>query len=252
MMEKEAKDAMVDKEGTMMKKELVIGLLEQNDSGESGTATLTESDGQTTVVIDLDGTPADIAQPAHIHAGSCTELGGVDYPLTNVVNGSSQTTVDVSFEQLAKELPLAINVHKSGPEIGVYVSCGDFPADLMMKEGDGMMMEEEKESVALLLSAQNDSGESGTATISKDNEGIQVVVSLNGAPSSAQPAHIHIGSCADLGGVKYPLSNVLSGSSETKVDLSLDQLLSELPLAVNVHKSPEEIAVYVACGDITQ
>jgi len=122
-------------EETIVKKELVIGLLEQNDSGQSGVATLTEIEGQTSVLIETTGAAADIPQPAHIHEGPCAELGGVNYPLTNVVNGSSETTVDVSFEQLAKELPLAINVHKSGPEIGVYVACGDFPADLMI-EGD--------------------------------------------------------------------------------------------------------------------
>ncbi|MCH7604423.1 CHRD domain-containing protein [Patescibacteria group bacterium] len=241
---------LVTPEKTIVKKELVIGLLEQNDSGESGTATLTEIGGQTRILIETAGATADISQPVHIHEGSCTELGGVNYPLTNITDGHSETTVEVSFEQLIEELPLAINIHKSGPEIDVYVACGDFPADLMMKE-EGIMMEEE-ESIVVILLAQNDSGESGTATITKDNEEIKVVVSLNGAPSSAQPAHIHIGSCANLGGVEYPLNNVLNGSSETIIDVSLGQLLSELPLAVNVHKSSEELAVYIACGDITQ
>jgi len=265
MTEKEDGGAIMDKEEPVMKKELVIGLLEQNDSGESGIATLTEIEGQTRVFIETVGTTADIPQPVHIHEGSCAELGGVNYPLTNVINGASETTVDVLFEQLTKELPLAINIHRSGPEIDVYVACGDFPTDLMMEitDGDGMTMEQGEESVTVALSAQNDSGESGTATITSVDQDVgpnaiplgktQIILDLNGTPEEiVQPAHIHIGSCADLGGVKYPLSNVLNGSSETIIDIPLDQLLSELPLAVNVHKSPEEIAVYVACGDITQ
>jgi len=241
---------LVEETKPILERELVIQLDELNNSEQSGIVSLTQVAGQTSIVIELSGAPADIPQPAHIHAGSCADLGGVNYPLIDVINGISDTDIEVSLDQLATEFPLSINIHKSGPEIDVYVACGDFPADMMMQDGDGMIKEEEKESVAVVLSAQNDSGESGTVTIIKDNGEIKVAVSLSGAPSSAQPAHIHIGSCADLGGVKYPLSNVLNGSSETIIDVSLGQLLSELPLAVNVHKSPEEVAVYVACGDI--
>lgn len=109
----------------MTEKGLVIELASQNDSGEMGTATLTEMNGQTKVVISLTGVPAGVEQPMHIHAGSCSELGGVNYPLTNVVNGSSETVVDVSLNQLTNELPLAVNVHKSTSEASVYVACGD-------------------------------------------------------------------------------------------------------------------------------
>ena len=101
----------------------------QNDSGESGAVILVEAGGQTQVVIDLSDVPADITQPAHIHTGSCAEIGEVKYPLTGVQKAEtglvSQTTLDVSFEQFMSELPLAINVHKSQEESGVYVACGD-------------------------------------------------------------------------------------------------------------------------------
>ena len=39
------------------------------------------------VVIALKGEPATTPQPVHIHTGTCAKLGGVVYPLTNVVNG---------------------------------------------------------------------------------------------------------------------------------------------------------------------
>ena len=100
---------------------------------QSGTATLTAVDGQTEVVIDVEPSPdgADVEQPAHIHTGNCDSLpdslGAIAYPLENVVNGSSTTTVDASLEAL-QSVDYAINVHESGEAVGVYVSCGNIPA----------------------------------------------------------------------------------------------------------------------------
>ena len=112
-------------EETMVKKELMIQLHELNNSEQSGTASLTQIAGQTSIVVELSGAPIDIPQPAHIHAGSCADLGGVNYPLLDVINGASETDIEVSLDQLATDFPLSINVHKSGPEIDVYVACGD-------------------------------------------------------------------------------------------------------------------------------
>lgn len=96
---------------------------------QTGTATLTAQDGQTEVVISIDPSPdgAEVEQPAHIHEGTCENLGGIVHPLTNVVNGSSTTVVDASLNSLLSGT-FAINVHKSGDELGVYVSCGDITA----------------------------------------------------------------------------------------------------------------------------
>ena len=106
-------------------------------------------------------------------------------------------------------------------------------------------------SVTVNVSSQNNSGESGTATLTVMEGKTHVTLALIGAPASVtQPAHIHTGSCAAIGGVKYPLTFPVDGTSETMLDISLQQLLSELPLAINVHKSPQEASVYVACGDI--
>lgn len=103
----------------------VVLLGTQNNSGESGIATLSESDGKTLVTLVLDEAPAGVTQPAHIHTGSCETIGGVKYPLTSPVDGVSETLLDLSFDQLLSELPLAINVHKSVSEASVYVACGD-------------------------------------------------------------------------------------------------------------------------------
>lgn len=91
--------------------------------------------------------------------------------------------------------------------------------------------------------------------------------------SAPHPAHIHEGTCEELGDVVYPLNDVTGeilsgtpeatpvslddaesgsviGDSETEVDASLDDLTSG-EHAVNVHKSAEEIDVFIACADVS-
>jgi len=107
-------------------KTLSLALAAQGGSGESGTATLIDMDGKLKVTILLTGVPVGVAQPAHIHAGSCENLGSPRYTLTDVSGGTSETELaGVSVDQLLGELPLAINVHKSAQEAGVYVACGN-------------------------------------------------------------------------------------------------------------------------------
>lgn len=91
------------------------------------------------------------------------------------------------------------------------------------------------------------------------------------------PAHIHAGTCEELGEVVYPLNDLqpialeatpeispaaAPGStpvsdvrevvpdSDTRVDVSLDELV-EGEYAINVHESAEDIETYIACGNIT-
>ena len=105
---------------------MTFTLSEQKESGESGLATLALSeDGEVSVNISMEGHPADTPQPAHIHSGSCPDVGDVVYPLENAVNGESVTELGVLFSELKANLPLAINVHKSSSEASVYTSCGD-------------------------------------------------------------------------------------------------------------------------------
>lgn len=119
-------EAMIEEDKTIAD-EMTVTLEEQNASGESGTATITEENGYAVVNIDVTGFQPS-AQPAHIHVGSCPKPGEVKYPLTDVVDGKSTTTLDVPLSQIKTELPLAINVHKSTDEVTVYTSCGDLPS----------------------------------------------------------------------------------------------------------------------------
>jgi hypothetical protein len=108
----------------------IMALMEQNNSGQSGTATFILSEDNTTLTIEIDiSGGSEVPQPAHIHIGTCDNLDPKPfYPLTSVVNGKSTTViteadlVDLDYEVSNQ---FAINVHKSGTEAQIYVACGD-------------------------------------------------------------------------------------------------------------------------------
>jgi len=109
-------------------KSVTVPLRTQNKSGESGTAKLTPMGDKTKVEVSLKGTPKGVAQPAHIHEGSCAQLDPKPkYPLSNVVNGKSTSEVPVKMDELLGG-NMAVNVHKSGDDIKTYVACGDLKA----------------------------------------------------------------------------------------------------------------------------
>lgn len=129
-------------ENESMMEPVTVKLDAQNNSGQAGTATFTEVDGKTKVVINMTPGSGGLAQPAHIHTGTCANIGGVRYPLSNVVDGRSETVLEPSVHFLHGLGQLAVNVHKSAPESSVYVACGNVtPAmdEAMMMDSETMM-----------------------------------------------------------------------------------------------------------------
>jgi len=106
---------------------IMVTLLEQNKSGENGIVEITSMESKTKVVLRITNNVSILAQPAHIHVGMCPTPGGVKYPLKDVIDGISETILDVPLSKLMMEDELAINVHKSINESATYVSCGDVP-----------------------------------------------------------------------------------------------------------------------------
>jgi hypothetical protein len=101
------------------------------------------------------------------------------------------------------------------------------------------------------LHAQNGSHEYGTVAVKPHGDSVVVEIHVVGSPAGvSQPAHIHMGTCATLDpSPKYPLAPVLDGVSETMVKVPLATLLAT-PMAVNVHKSADDLKDYVACADL--
>jgi hypothetical protein len=110
---------------TMMAGSRVFALGAQNGSGENGTVSLSPRGTKTLVVVALVGAPKTTPQPAHVHVGPCAKLDPAPkYALSSVVDGVSETTLDVPMDQLTNGT-FAVNVHKSGDDIKTYTSCGD-------------------------------------------------------------------------------------------------------------------------------
>lgn len=130
---------------------ITVQLSPQNNSGQSGTATLTDlGDGTTRVVLNLTDIGS-ASQPVHIHDGTCATLNPTPkYPLTNLVNGKSETVVKVSLSQLVAQ-PFAINAHKSAQEVAVYTACGNIVGTVagMPSTGGGGMARQSSPSLAL-------------------------------------------------------------------------------------------------------
>lgn len=83
------------------------------------------------------------------------------------------------------------------------------------------------------------------------------------ATEAPHPVHIHAGTCAELGDVVFPLTDLAPAKGEhvgaaSAVELDVSQTTIDLPLeeiingghAINVHLSADEIGTYIACGDI--
>ena len=81
--------------------------------------------------------------------------------------------------------------------------------------------------------------------------------------AASRPAHIHTGTCDDVGEVVQPLTDltapvgvaagqeeaVVAETSFTNVPLTLDAILAA-DHVINVHMSADEIDVYIACGEL--
>jgi hypothetical protein len=102
----------------------------------------------------------------------------------------------------------------------------------------------------ITLQTLNASGVTGSVSFVDLGGRTQVDVTVDPADNPDMPAHIHPGTCANLTPQpKYPLENVRAGSSRTVVPAPIDELFAG-DLAVNIHKSNDDLKTYTACVDI--
>ncbi|MGH9194697.1 MAG: hypothetical protein ACRD1T_03035, partial [Acidimicrobiia bacterium] len=78
---------------------------------------------------------------------------------------------------------------------------------------------EAMQTITIQMSAENNSGLSGEATLSAtDDDKTKIVISLQNSPSGPQPVHIHKGTCANLNPTpEYGLTSLAGGRSDTVV-----------------------------------
>ncbi len=223
-----------------------------------GTATFYQrNNGLTLVELKLENTPEGGVHPAHIHANTAAEGGGIQIDLDSVngTTGMSMTTIrafndgtPVTYEELL-EYDGYINVHASATDLATIVGQGDIGANALT--GD---------QTVYTLNEVESSGISGTATFAKRKNGFTLItLKLDGTVFPGDhPAHIHFNSAAEGGGIAVSLTNVVGGKgiSKTNVEtldnnseITYDELI-EFDGYINVHLSPIELGQLLAQGNI--
>jgi hypothetical protein len=98
----------------------------------SGTGDIVDATGSFTLTIKLTGMTPGSIHVSHVHAGRCTQPGGIVYSLQSVVassSGTATTTTTVPATYLVPTSGWYVNVH-FGPDFteAAYapsISCGD-------------------------------------------------------------------------------------------------------------------------------
>ncbi len=124
-------------------------------------------------------------------------------------------------------------------------------AFLVAGAGDSVSAKE-GDTVTVTMGAGRDASQTGTATLTDQGSQTQVVLNIQSGPAGVeQPVHIHSGSCPGVGAVAFPLTNVVSGTSTTVVNATLDSLRTG-GYSINVHQDGTQagLGVYVSCGAI--
>ncbi len=117
-------------------RELRVAMNPDNNSGQSGFAVILDRGGKgITVTVETSAPAFPGPQVAHIHAGSCGEVGAVRVGLDMLEALPSQADRYGSTTEITMGTPFdtfksgawIINVHDTR-DIGLYVSCGKIPA----------------------------------------------------------------------------------------------------------------------------
>lgn len=103
--------------------------------------------------------------------------------------------------------------------------------------------------VVVHLSPNQGPGQTGSATLTSDGNTTIVEVVLSPTVAEAQPMHIHVGQCDEVGSVLHALENIVKGESVTTIAQPLSEILEQGAL-VNVHASYTDASNYTACGPL--
>jgi hypothetical protein len=106
--------------------------------------------------------------------------------------------------------------------------------------------------VKFTLHPQNGSGEIGNVVMKQDGDNVVVDVKTQYAPdATAQPIHIHKGTCDTLDPKPtYPLATLQNGTSTTTLKNMQLADLQTGGYAINIHHSTADVPTYYACGNI--
>jgi len=239
-------------------------------SGVSGTVTFWEAGpNQTVVTLELDdgATETNVSHPAHIHANSASEGGGIEIYLSPIDGsgggGTSARIVNRSFDELA-DFDGYVNVHESVANLGTVVAQGNIGANAEGASGEGLDLVEDPRTTSYPLAAQSNDGSaapngiSGTVAVvelTDDLSLVQLSLNTDGATGAevSHPAHIHANSASEGGGIEIylsPIDGTDAASRSSKLVAESYETLVDYDGYVNVHESVANLGTVVSQGNI--
>jgi hypothetical protein len=227
-------------------------------AGIEGTVTFSErANSETLVTVMLANTPQDGVHPAHIHANTVAEGGGVVVPLSSVNGNTGMSYSNVAADNQGNALTYTdligydghVMVHLSADAMSTIVARGDIGQNALTDN-----------SASYELAAVDGSGVSGSIALYERNNGYTLaVIALTGTPAGGDhPAHIHENDVATGGGIIIPLNNVNGDTGMSMTHIEADNNQQEIKYSdlitynghVKVHLSPTQLATVVAAGNI--
>ena len=231
-----------------------------NNSGVNGTVRFAALDNnEVKITISLSGTTAGASHPAHLHDNTAAEGGGIAISLEPVdgATGMSETIISakddgtpITYDELL-DFDGYVNVHLSMEDLATIVAQGD----IGQNDLTGMSTAYDLGEVAV-------PGINGSVTFFErvNSQTLAIIELANTPDGGSHPAHIHVNTAAEGGGIAVSFTSVdgTSGMSKTNIamlddgtPITYDELL-EFDGYVNVHLSMEDLATIVAQGDIGQ
>jgi hypothetical protein len=245
---------------------VTVTLQPTGDSGQSGIARITESQKGLEISLEVSGAAPGLIQAAEIRWGQPHDRqcdfpleGAIIHKLTDVSDGRSTTTIDKTLYAFASNSPFVMVVKSEEQP----VACGGLQRDDVIPADDRARQLVPPPTLtgpgphSVRLDEVFYSGESGTAIITQVDGRVEVALQVSGQPADiGQPANIQVTepynwcSMPLSGALAYPLNDLSSGASVTRLDVDLSSLGSSGTLLILVYKSPAEPDVPVACGVI--
>ena len=217
-----------------------------------------------TVHMALTGLTPHSIHPAWISSGSCKNAGKVVYHLSVI------KSTDIGFADVITKLK---DVAGGIPETGWHMNVSNGPGTTTDDQSMAITCANIFNPTASTKSSQNvqatlneafapNQSVSGNAQLNVNNDQLTVLITLKGlAPNSKHMAHLHAGSCASQGPIKYELKPIVANAAGEATSTTVIPKVKAVPrdgLYVNIHlgssssdmKSQASSDPF-ACGDIT-
>lgn len=105
--------------------------------------------------------------------------------------------------------------------------------------------------LAVYLKAMNHYKQTGSASLTEKNGRVTIGISTTGEPKNVvQFANIYSGTCESLGNIKFPLANIINGSSQTDLETTIVNLQNSGPLALNINRTQGDNKNSVSCANL--